>query len=132
MLLVSPQAGFRLALRLVTRVGVGEPPVISTTSGAWLNDRKMPAIVAPSFAAESEKPKIPELNAPSADHRGSIFPLGGSSGAMALLPPTNSLKSIFLSGSQPSHAAEAFMSLVRFFASPPLLLTMWLSPPVLA
>src|SRR6266849_3860962 len=131
MLFASPQAGFRLALRLVTGVGVGDPAVIRTTSDAWRNDRKMPAIVEPSLAGESEKPKMPdELNAPSADQRGSILPFAGSSVAMALLPPTNSLKRIFLSGSQASHAAEAFMSLVRFFASPPVLLTMWMSPPV--
>src|ERR1700739_3115604 len=132
MLFASPQAGARLALRLVTGVGAGDPPVIKTTSGAWLNARKIPALVGPSLAAESEKLKMPEaLNAPSADQRGSILPFAGSSVAIALLPPTNSLKRIFLSGSQVSHAAEAFMSLVRFFASPPLLLTMWMSPPVM-
>src|SRR5258708_36650265 len=122
MLLASPQAGLRLALRLVPGVGVGDSPVISTPSGARLYDRKMPAMVLPSFATESRKPKIPaELSAPSADQRCSVLPVAGSSVAMALLPPTKSLNRIFLSGSQPSHAAEAFMSLGRFFGSPPSL-----------
>src|ERR1700732_4020072 len=103
MLFASPQAGLRLALRLVTRVGVGDSPVIRTTSGAWLNDRKMPAIVAPSLAAEGEEPNIPDdLNPPSAAQHCSILPSAGSSLAIALLPPTNSLKRIFLLGSQPS------------------------------
>src|SRR6266481_581781 len=120
MLFASPQGGLRLALRVVTGVGVGDSPVISTTSGALLYDRKMPAMVLPSFATESTKPKIPAaLKAPSLDQRCSILPVAGSSVAMALLPPTNSLKRIFLSGSQSSQAAEAFLSFVRFFASPP-------------
>src|SRR5713226_8200973 len=123
MLLASPQAGLRLALRLVTGVGAGDPLVISTTSGARLYDRKMPAMVLPSRETESRKPKIPaELNAPSPDQRCSILPVPGSSVAMALLPPTNSLKRIFSSCCQASHAAEPFMSLVRFLASPPSLL----------
>src|SRR6266436_7901225 len=114
MLFASPHAGLRLALRVVTGVGVGDSPVISTTSGAWLYDRKMAAMVLPSFAAESGKPKMPaELSAPSPDQRCSILPVAGSNVAIALLPPTYSLKRIFLSGSQPSQAAEAFLSLVR-------------------
>src|SRR6266481_6720731 len=131
MLFASPHAGLRLALRLVTRVGVGESGVISTTSGAWLNERKMPAIALPSLEGESREPKTPaEVSAPSADQRCSILPVAGSRVAMALLPPTYSLKRIFLSGSQPSQAAEALLSLVRFFASPPSLARMWMSPPV--
>src|SRR5713226_1802667 len=123
MLFASPHAGLRLALRVVTGVGVGDSPVISTTSGAWLYDRKMPAMVLPSLATESRKPKMPaELSAPSHDQRCSILPVPGSSVAMALLPPTNSLKRIFPSCCQASHAAEPFMSLVRFLASPPSLL----------
>src|SRR5229473_6983841 len=103
MLLASPQAGLRLALRLVTGVGVGDSPVISTTSGAQLYDRKMPAMVLPSRETESRKPKMPaELSAPSADQRCSILPVAGSRVAIALLPPTYSLKRILLSGSQPS------------------------------
>src|SRR5258708_18717968 len=69
MIFARPMAGLRYELRVVTRVGVGDSPVISTTSGAWLYDRKMPAMVLPSFAAESWKPKIPaELNARSEEH----------------------------------------------------------------
>src|SRR5882762_10063174 len=108
MLFASPQAGLRLALRLVTRVRVGESEVISTTSGAWLKDRKMPAIALPSLEGESRKPKTPaEVSAPSADQCCSILPVAGSRVAMALLPPTYSLKRIFLSGSQPSQDSDA-------------------------
>src|SRR6266478_136226 len=124
MLFASPQAGLRLALRLVTGVGAEDSLVISTTSGGWLYDRKMPVMVLPSFATESTKPKIPAaLKAPSPDQRCASLPVAGSSVAMALLPPINSLKRIFPSGCQPSHAAEAFLSFVRFLASPPSLLT---------
>src|SRR5260370_26964849 len=106
MLLASPQAGLRLALRLVTGVGAGDPLVISTTSGAWLYDRKMPAMVLPSRETESRKPKMPaELNAPSADQRSSILPVAGSSAAMALLPPANLLNRICPFGFQPSDAS---------------------------
>src|SRR5260370_20327952 len=115
MLLASPQAGLRLALRLVTGVGAGDPLVISTTSGAWLYDRKMPAMVLPSRETESRKPKMPaELNAPSADQRCSILPVAGSSAAMALWPPTNSVKRIFPSSCHPTYAADAFLSFLRF------------------
>src|SRR5258708_22533610 len=107
MIFARPMAGLRYELRVVTRVGVGDSPVISTTSGAWLYDRKMPAMVLPSFAAESWKPKIPaELNAPSPDQRCSILPVAGSSVATALLPPTKSLNRMFLLGCQPSQPAE--------------------------
>src|SRR5260370_23650541 len=111
MLLASPQAGLRLALRLVSGVGVGDSPVISTTSGARLYDRKMPAMVLPSRETESRKPKMPaELNAPSADQRCSILPAAGSSAAMALLPGPNSLKRLVPPGCQPSPAAQAVLS----------------------
>src|SRR5260370_15419116 len=122
MLFASPHAGLRLALRVVTGVGVGDSPVISTTSGAWLYDRKMPAMVLPSFAAESRKPKMPaELSAPSPDQRCSILPVAGSSVAMALLPATNSLKTIFPFGCLACHAAGAFLSFLYMFYSPPSL-----------
>src|SRR6266851_422803 len=83
------------------------------------------------FCGRKQETKMPaELSAPSPDQRCSILPVAGSSVAMALLPPTNSLKSIFPFGCQPSHAAEAFISFVRFFASPASLLMVKMSPPV--
>src|SRR4029077_4668488 len=91
----------------------------------------MPAMILPSFVAENGEPKTPaELNAPSPDQRCSILPLLGSIVAMAVLPPTYSLKRIFLSGGQASHAEGGFMSLVRFLPSPPSLDMRWMSPPV--
>src|SRR4029077_16327492 len=122
MLLASPQAGKRPLLREVTGFMVRGLPLIRTTSGGGAKDWKTPAMALPRRAAERVKLKVVLLvSIPSLDQRCSILPAPGSSVAMALLPPTNSLKRIFLSGSQPSHVAEAFISFVRFLASPPSL-----------
>src|SRR5262249_19601372 len=57
--------------------------------------------------------------------------LAGPSGGIALLALTNSPKKSSLPGSQTSQGGEGFMSLVRFFASPPPLEVIWILPPVL-
>src|SRR4029077_5540038 len=109
MLLASPQAGVRplfrdvmgdtadgafifLTIRETTKVAsIGA--LIVTTSGGRANDCKTPAAIAP--LAELEGAKLrggPEVSRPSPDQRCSILPLAGSRVAMALLPPTNSLK----------------------------------------
>src|SRR5260370_29976745 len=131
MLLAWPHAGASPALRCVSGVIAAGVPLISAASGGCANEPKSPAMVLPSLDADSVKLKgPPRVNVPALDQRGSLLPLLGSSVAMALLPPTNSLKRIFPSGCQPSHAAEAFLSFVRFFASPPSVLMVKMSPPV--
>src|SRR5215472_241677 len=103
MLLASPQAGLRLALREVICF---QPPMgPAHTSGGRLNDWRITAAVLPSAARLTAAPQSLPVIWSSVFHSVSIFPLAGSTLASAAPPSIHSPKRIRPSRVQVSQLA---------------------------
>src|SRR5579864_1639470 len=127
MLLASPQAGLRLALRVV--ICFQAPIGPAHTSGGWLNDWRMMALVLPSAATDTAMPQPFAVIWSSACHRVSIFAVAGSTLASPAPPSTHSPKRTLPFLVQVNQLAEAFISGVTFLASPPVAGITKMSPP---
>src|SRR6476660_698650 len=128
MLLASPQAGFRPALREV--ICFHFPIAPAQTSGGCARDWRMTAAEAPSEEREIAMPDPLAVSCSGVWVIVSMLPLGTCTVATPLSPSTSSPKrTLSPLCIHVSQLAEAFMPGVTFFAAPPSAGTTKMSPP---
>src|ERR1700684_840870 len=127
MLLASPHAGLRLAFFEV--ICFHWPIGPAQTSGGCASDWRITADVLPSDASEIAVPHPVALSCPGSCASVSILPLLTSTVATPASPSTSSPKKILPGEFQIRVLAEAFISGVIFFGSPPSAGMRKISPP---
>src|SRR5436309_13940405 len=129
MLLASPHAGFRFAF--TEEICFQLPSGPAQTSGGWLNDCRMTAVVLSSDAIEPCEPELLAVIASPLFQSVSTAPVLIFTDAIPQPPSIDSPKSSFWPPEPHfNQLAEAFMPGVMFFASPPSAGTKKMSPPV--
>src|SRR5271165_6048601 len=129
MLLASPHTGLLVLLRLVIWLHLPISP--AQISGGALKELRITAEVLPSRATDKLAPQKPIVICSAPRNISWICPFPGSTVAIPASPCTYSPNRIFWSGVHVGQLAEAFISCVAFFASPPLAAMVYTSPPTL-